>query len=119
MKPSMPPSRQMRGMLRVLVAANYNLLNLCSIDYTDSMLTQYIKAAMHEAHYELMENGRFYGSIRSCQGCWAEGETLEQCRDELESVLEDWILIKVGHRDTMPVIDGIDINPQPEYAEAA
>lgn len=83
------------------------------------MLTQYIKAAMHEAHYELMENGRFFGSIASCPGLWAEGETLELCRDELESTLEDWILIKVGFHDKMPVIGGIDINPQPEYAEAA
>jgi predicted RNase H-like HicB family nuclease len=82
------------------------------------MITQYIKAAMHEAHYELIENGRFFGSIPAMQGCWGEGGTLEECRDELESTLEDWILLKVRFGDEMPVVGGIDINPQPAYAEA-
>lgn len=82
------------------------------------MLTDYISAAMHEAHYELMENGRFFGKIPSCKGLWADGGTLEECRDELKSSLEDWILFKLGFGDTMPVIAGIDINPQLAYAEA-
>ena len=82
------------------------------------MLTDYIRAAMHHARYELMENGRFFGSIPSCRGCWGEGATLEACRDDLQSALEDWILIKLRHGDQFEPIDGIDLNPQPEYAEA-
>ncbi len=82
------------------------------------MLTQYIRAAMHEAHYELMENGRYFATVPSCPGLWAEGATLEESRDELESTLEDWILLKVRFGDTMPVIAGVDINPQPVHAEA-
>ena len=73
---------------------------------------------MHRAHYELMESGRFFGSIPQCTGLWAEGETLEACREELQSTLEDWIMIKLRHGDRFEVIDGVDINPQPEYAEA-
>jgi predicted RNase H-like HicB family nuclease len=65
-----------------------------------------------------MENGRFFGSIPSCQGCWAEGATLEECRDELESTLEDWILLGVQFGHKLPVVAGIDLNPQPAYAEA-
>lgn len=82
------------------------------------MITSYITAAMHEAQYELMEDGRFFGSIPSCKGCWADGDTLESCRDELASVLEDWLLlgIQMGHR--IPVLAGIDLNPQPVNAEA-
>lgn len=82
------------------------------------MLINYIQNAMHRAHYELMESGRFFGSIPDCQGAWGEGATLEECRDELQSTLEDWILIRVRHGLSVPVIDGVDINPQPEYAEA-
>ena len=82
------------------------------------MLTKYICAAMHEARYELMENGRFFGSIPACEGCWADGTTLEECRDELESVLEDWMAVKLRFGDTMPVVGGIDLNPKPVYAEA-
>lgn len=81
------------------------------------MITQYIKAAMREAHYELMENGRFFGSIPSCRGCWGEAATLEECREELESTLEDWLLlgVQLGHR--LPVISGLDLNPLPAHAE--
>ena len=85
------------------------------------MLTDYIQAAMREAHYELMENGRFFGSIPKCQGAWADGKTLEETRTELQSVLEDWILVgfKLGHK--LPVIAGINLNlklkPAREYAK--
>ncbi len=81
------------------------------------MLTEYIQAAMHEAHYELMEDGRFFGTIPSCEGLWADGATLEGTRKHLQDVLEDWILIKARHGDSFPVIAGVDINPQPAYAE--
>jgi predicted RNase H-like HicB family nuclease len=57
------------------------------------MLTQYIQRAMRQARYELMENGRYFGRIPKCKGAWAEGATLEACREELQSVLEDWLLL--------------------------
>ena len=82
------------------------------------MITAYIKAAMRQAKYELMENGRWFASIPVCPGCWADGEEIESCREELESVLEDWILIGIRYGDSLPVIAGLDLNPQPEYAEA-
>ena len=73
---------------------------------------------MRQAHYELMENGRFFGSISSCQSCWAEAPTLEECRDELLSTLEDWLLLGLQLRHTLPVIDGIDLNrKEPAHAE--
>ena len=82
------------------------------------MLIDYIKAAMRHAKYERMENGRFFGRIPDCQGAWGEGATLESCQEDLQSALEDWILIRVRHGLSLPTIDGIDINPRPEYAEA-
>jgi predicted RNase H-like HicB family nuclease len=74
------------------------------------MLTAYIRQAMRHAHYELTESGNVFGSIPCCKGTWAEAETVETCRDELQSVLEDWILLglHLGHR--LPVIDGITLN---------
>src|SRR5216684_2830023 len=83
------------------------------------MLTDYyIREAMRVAHYEMMENGHFFATIPPLEGLWAEGATLEQSREELQSMLEDWIMIKLrfGDRD-FPAINGIDLNPQPEYAE--
>ena len=83
------------------------------------MLTQYVQLAMRQAHYELMENRRFFGRIPQCQRLWAESPTLEECRDELQSNLKDWLLLGLQLRHPLPVIEGIDLNRKaPAYAEA-
>ncbi len=74
------------------------------------MLTQYIQQAMRHAKYELIESGRFFGRIPECQGLWAEAATLEECREELQSTLEDWLLLGLQLGHTIPVIDGLDLN---------
>lgn len=75
------------------------------------MLTKYIETAMHRATYSILEDdGTFFGRIPDCQGVWANEETLEACRDELESVLGDWILVRVSAHLPLPVIDNIDLN---------
>jgi predicted RNase H-like HicB family nuclease len=77
------------------------------------MLTAYIQAAMRRAHYEIIDDPKpFYGSIPECPGVWASGGTLEACREELLSVLEDWIVLglRLGH--PMPSIDGIPVAPE-------
>jgi predicted RNase H-like HicB family nuclease len=81
------------------------------------MLTEYIREAMRQAHYELMENGRFFGSIAPCRGAWGEGTTLEACREDLREALETWILVGLRHGDALPVIGEIDLN-QNQYAKA-
>ena len=77
------------------------------------MITDYIRAALKSAHYELMETGRFFGTIPGCDGLWAQGETLEECREELSSTLEEWLLLglQLGHK--LPVIAGLNLNPKP------
>jgi predicted RNase H-like HicB family nuclease len=57
------------------------------------MLTEYIRAALQRARYEIMEDGMFYGEIPDCQGVYANAETLEDCREQLREVLEDWIVL--------------------------
>lgn len=74
------------------------------------MISSYILQAMERAHYEITEDKRYFGSIPECQGCWAEADTLEKCREELRSTLEDWLLLglQLGHR--LPVINDLDLN---------
>ena len=74
------------------------------------MLTDYIEAAMRKAHYELTENGGFFATIPKCKGLWAEGATLEKCREELRSTLEDWLLLALQLGHELPVIGGINLN---------
>jgi predicted RNase H-like HicB family nuclease len=79
------------------------------------MLTAYIHAAMHHEHYELLpDNEGFYGEVEDLPGVWAQAPTLELCREELQSVLEGWLLLglRLGH--SLPIIDAIDLNVQQE-----
>ena len=84
------------------------------------MLIRYIQTAMRHAKYERMENGRFFGRIPPCKGLWGEGKTLEDCREDLEGALQDWIVVKLRFDHKLPVVGGIDINPSKalKYAEA-
>jgi len=74
------------------------------------MLTNYIRSAMHRAKYEMLpDDGSFYGEIPGFDGIYANADTLEACREELEEVLEEWILLRVSKNLSLPVIDGIEL----------
>jgi predicted RNase H-like HicB family nuclease len=73
------------------------------------MLVKYLTAAMHRARYEKLKNGKYYGEIPSCQGVYATADTLEDCREELEEVLEEWILFRVHRRLEIPAIHGVKL----------
>ncbi len=74
------------------------------------MLNNYIQAAMREAKYEILEDdGSFYGEIPGLQGVWGNAETLEDCRDELAEVLEEWIFLHIADNTPLPVVDGIKL----------
>jgi predicted RNase H-like HicB family nuclease len=74
------------------------------------MLTDYIRAAMRRATYEILpDDGTFYGEIPGFNGVYANTSTLEACREELEEVLQDWILFRVSRNLQLPVVDGIQL----------
>lgn len=81
------------------------------------MLTEYISAAMHKAHYEFLPNDKvYYAEIDGFQGVYASANTLEECRDELNSVLEDWILFSISKGFKLPVINNLSLEIK-EYEE--
>ncbi len=51
----------------------------------------------------------FYGEITGFKGVYANEATLEKCREELESVLEDWILFSIAKNHDLPVVDGLSL----------
>ena len=74
------------------------------------MLTNYIRAAMRRARYEILpDDSSFYGEIPGFDGVWANADTLEGCREELEEVLEEWILLRVSKHLPLPSVDGIEL----------
>lgn len=78
-----------------------------------TIITGYIESALSNAEYDKLEDGSFSGRIPACQGVIAFGHTLRECENELQSTLEDWILmgLKLGHK--LPIIDGFDLNKVP------
>ena len=54
-------------------------------------------------------NGTFHGEITVCPGVYANSQTLEACRSELEEVLEGWLLLRVHQGLTIPEINGMSI----------
>ena len=71
------------------------------------MLTSYIHTAMAHAHYEILPDGTFYGEIPDCRGVWADGTTLEACREKLQEVLEEWIIFRLTNDVSLPAIGGV------------
>jgi len=65
---------------------------------------------MLRAHFEIMENGRFYGFIPEFHGVWGEGTSLEECRDELIEAIEGWLIVKLRCGEDVPIVNGLDIN---------
>ncbi len=74
------------------------------------MLLEYIKAALRHAKYEILPgDGSYYGEIPECNGVYANSKTLEECREELREVLEEWVLFRVHKNLQLPKIDGIEL----------
>lgn len=75
------------------------------------MLLEYVQAALGHAKYEILaDDGTYYGEIPECNGVYANARTLEECRRELQEVLEEWILFRVSRQLPLPAIDGIDLS---------
>lgn len=73
------------------------------------MIQNYLQQAMATATYEFLEEEGFYGSIPGAVGVWAIGETLEECRQELLEVLEEWVLIGIARGDELPAFDDVQL----------
>jgi len=75
------------------------------------MLLNYIQATLKHARYEILpDDGTYYGEIPICNGVYAHANTLEACREEIQEVLEEWILFRVHRNLSLPEIDGIKLS---------
>jgi len=74
------------------------------------MLLEYVQAALRHAKYEISrDDGSHYGEIPECKGVYANSNTLEDCRDQLRGVLEEWVRFRVHRKLPLPIIDGIEL----------
>ena len=73
------------------------------------MISQYVDEALRSAHYDLLEDGTFCGEIERLRGVIAVGETLEECRNQLTEIVEEWILVRVSRGLAVPSLGRIAI----------
>jgi len=74
------------------------------------MLLNYIQKAMKKAKYEILaDDNSYYGEIPGFQGVISNSKNLEDCRSELEEILEEWIFIRISKNLALPIVDGIEL----------
>jgi len=68
-----------------------------------------------ELGYEIIDDPRpYYAHVPGLEGLWATGRTFEECRKELISTIEGWIVLglRLGH--PIPSIDGLTTDASTE-----
>ncbi len=79
------------------------------------MFAEYIQAALERAEYKIIEDEEpFFATLPELPGVWASGKTIEECRKELISVIEGWVLLKLRMGRSIPPIGGITIRVSTE-----
>jgi predicted RNase H-like HicB family nuclease len=74
------------------------------------MLLESIQAALRHAKSEILaDDGSYSGAIPECTGVYANADALEDCREQLREVLEEWVLFRVHRNLALPAIDGIEL----------
>jgi predicted RNase H-like HicB family nuclease len=66
------------------------------------MLTDFILSKLKIAKYKLLKDGSYFGVIPGLNGVWANAKNLEDCRKELQEVLEDWMVLQLKDRQRIP-----------------
>jgi len=73
------------------------------------MIFEYCQKVIEKAEYKKLEDGTWFAEIEGFKGVWANGQSVEECRKELITVLEEWIVFKLRDKDYIPEVDGIGI----------
>jgi len=80
------------------------------------MFAEYIAAALEQAEYEIIDDPEpYYAHVPGLPGVWATGKTFEECRRELISTIEGWIVLGLRMGQAIPSIGGrtIDVSVEP------
>jgi predicted RNase H-like HicB family nuclease len=73
------------------------------------MIFEYCQKVIEEAEYKKLEDGTWFAEISGFRGVWANGKTVEECRNELITVLEEWIILKLRDREPVPEVEGLRV----------
>lgn len=65
--------------------------------------------ALRRARYSQLDDGSYAAEVRGLEGVIATGETLEECRERLQEVIEEWGLVRVSRGLDVPSVGGVKI----------
>jgi predicted RNase H-like HicB family nuclease len=71
------------------------------------MWSEFLHKKMKTAKYKILRDGTYFGEIPGIRGVWSNAAHLEDCRKELQDVLEEWLFLKVRFGEKVP---GLEIN---------
>lgn len=74
------------------------------------MLSRYIHEAMKRARYKTLDDGTYFGQIAGVAGVWANERTQSRCQEMLQEVLEEWLILKIRDRDSIPRLGRVSLS---------
>ncbi len=80
------------------------------------LLSEYIKQALKKAQYEKDENDVVIAKVPGCSGFFAQGDTFEEARTNLQDVIEGNVILALQLGFAIPVIEGLEMKEY-DYAE--
>jgi len=79
-------------------------------------LTKYINEALKKAEYEKDENGIVIAKVPGASGFFAQGDTFEEARANLQEVIEGNVILALQLGLEIPQIEGVEIK-ESDYAK--
>ena len=73
------------------------------------MIFEYCQKAIEKVECKKLDDGTWFSEIPGFKGVWANAGAVEDCRKELITVLEEWIILKFRHVETVPEVDGLSV----------
>jgi predicted RNase H-like HicB family nuclease len=78
------------------------------------MIIEYCQKAIEKAQYKKLDDGTWFAEIPGFDGVWANSNTVEECRRELITVLEEWLVLKLRDADPIPELHGLKLEIRKE-----
>jgi predicted RNase H-like HicB family nuclease len=73
------------------------------------MIRQYVEQALRRASYDKLEDGTYCAEVPELRGVLATGRTLEECREQLAEVVEEWVLVRVSKGLSVPPLGDSEV----------
>lgn len=74
------------------------------------LVASYAYAAVRHARVSQIEDGLWFAEIAGFEGVWGEGSSPAMAEADLLASIPGWVELKLEAGDTVPSIDGFDLN---------